>query len=169
MYTETPTHQLLTQRKLFQQIKVTLKEVILDCFMQDKRHTVPTEFFICLVPAWLKSQMCCFICHDEDVFCKGGQFLWLVLSGGPVLPKRQRQRCLNCGSVLSFYIRVCVQSSAGGGGGRGGSEKCWLLALAQSNLWSVTFWNKQVLIVIKNSSRKLLSRSKSTSIPRKWL
>ena len=107
-HTDTPAHQVLTQGKLFQQIKVTLKEVISDRLMQDEGHTVPTEFFVCLVPARLKGQMCCFICHDEDVFCKSGQLLWLVLSEGPVLPKRQRQRHLNCGNVLSFYIGVCV-------------------------------------------------------------
>lgn len=114
---DAPAHQLLTQGELFQQIKVTLKEVVLDRLMQDEGHTVPTEFFICLVPARLKGQMCCFMCHDEEVRCKGGQLLWLVLSGGPVLLKRQRQCHLHCGNVLSFYIRVCVESSAGGGGG----------------------------------------------------
>jgi len=104
-HTDAPAHQLLTQGKLFQQIEVTLKEVISDRRMQDEGHTVPTEFFICFVPTRLKGQMCCFVSHDEDVFCKCGQLLWLVLS---VLPKRQRQRHLNCGNVLSFYIGVCV-------------------------------------------------------------
>lgn len=76
--------------------------------MQDEGHTVSTEFFVCLVPARLKGQMCCLIRHDKDVFRKGEQLLRLVLSGGPALPKWQRQCHLNCGNVLSFYIGVCV-------------------------------------------------------------
>lgn len=76
--------------------------------MQVKGHAVATEFFVCLVPARLKSQMCSFICHDEDVFRKGRRLLCPVLPGGPILPKRQRQRHLNRGTVLSFYIGVCV-------------------------------------------------------------
>lgn len=75
--------------------------------MQDKGHAVPTEFFVRLVPARLKGQMCCFIGHDKDFFGEGGQLLWLVFSGGPVLPRGQRQCHLNCGNVLSFYIGAC--------------------------------------------------------------
>lgn len=75
--------------------------------MQDKGHAVPTEFFVRLVPARLKSQMCCFVSHDGDFSGEGGQLLWPVLSGGAVLPRGQRQCHLNCGNVLSFYIGVC--------------------------------------------------------------
>lgn len=132
--------------------------------MQDEGHTVSTEFFIRLVPTRFKGQMCCLIRHDKDVFCKGEQLLWLVLSGGPVLPKWQRQCHLNCGNVLSFYIRVCVQSGAGGGGGREARTAgwwCWLRVISgvspseTSRCWTVI-----------NSTRKLLSQGKSISAPK---
>lgn len=121
-----------------------------------------TEFFVCLVPARLKSQMCSFICHD-DVFCKGRQLLWLVLSEGPVLLKRQRQCHLNCGSVLSFYIGVCVYvcvcaavqgAEAGERGVRNAGSWHFLSVIPEvspseaSRCWKV----------IKTSARKLLSQ-----------
>lgn len=123
--------QLLTQGKLFQQIKVTLEEVVLDRLVQHKGHAVPAELFVCFVPAWFKGQMCCFIGHDEDFFWESGQLLWLVFSGGPVLPRRQRQCHLNCGNVLSFYIGVC-------GRGRRQARGEWeMLALGTSSQLSL--------------------------------
>lgn len=118
-----------------------------------------TQFFVCLVPARLKSQMCCFVCHD-DVFCKDRQLLWLVLSEGPVLPKRQSFKLWQCAVILYWGVHAAVQGAeAGKRGVRNTGSWHFLRAIPgvspseESRCWKV----------IKTSTRKLLSQGKSIS------
>lgn len=94
------------------------------------------------------------------IFCESGQLLWLVFSGGPVLPRRQRQCHLNCGNVaVILYRGVWQGAEAGERGVRNAGSWHWLTVILgvlpseTSRCWKVK----------KKSTRKLLSQGKSIS------
>lgn len=64
------------------------------------------------------------------IFCESGQLLWLVFSGGPVLPRRQRQCRLNCGNVaVILYRGVWQGAEAGERGVRNAGSWHWLTVI----------------------------------------
>lgn len=91
------------------------------------------------------------------IFCESGQLLWLVFSGGPVLPRRQRQCHLNCGNVAVILYRGVWQGvEAGERGVRNAGSWHWLtVILGVSPSETSRCWK-----VKKKSTRKLLSQGK---------